>query len=127
MPFDVAQGSPVAIASTTFHPEAGCNWLGVAGQVLDMSGAPVTTGVIIQLSGVIGGEFKEITSLTGVAPQYGPAGYEIYLGDKPVASNGTLWVQLLDQAGLPMSEKIFFDTSDDCDHNLIFINFKQVK
>ncbi len=127
MPFIVAQGSPVAISSAAFYPELGCNWMGVAGQVLDLSGAPVATGVVIQLSGVLGGQFLEMTSLTGVAPQYGPAGYEFFLLDKPIASNRTLWVQLLDQAGLPMSEKIYFETFDACEKNLIYINFRQVR
>ena len=101
--------------------------MGVAGQVLDLSGAPVSTGVVIQLSGVYGGTFVEKTSLTGIAPQYGPAGYEFYRGDTPTASNNTLWVQLLDQAGAPLSEKINFETYEDCERNLVFINFKQVR
>lgn len=127
MPYDVAPGSPVAISSVTFHPEAGCNWMGVAGQVLDLSGAPVSTGVVIQLSGVYGGQFVEKTSLTGIAPQYGQAGYEFYLGDTPIASNETLWVQLLDQAGAPLSSKIYFQTFEDCERNLVFLNFKRVR
>ncbi len=127
MPYDLAPGSPVAISSVAFPPEAGCNWMGVAGQVLDLSGAPISTGIVIQLSGVYGGTFVEKTSLTGIAPQYGLAGYEFYLGDKPIASNKTLWVQLLDQAGAPISEKVFFETYGDCERNLIFINFKQVR
>jgi hypothetical protein len=125
MPYDVAPGSPVAISSAAFHPEAGCNWIGVAGQVLDMTGAPVSTGVVIQLSGVFNGQFIEKTSLTGIAPQYGQAGYEFYLGDTPTASNKTLWVQLLDQAGAPLSDKIYFETYGECGRNLTFINFKQ--
>jgi len=127
MPYDVASGSPVAISSVTFHPEAGCYWMGVAGQVLDISGAPVSTGVVIQLSGVIGGDFVDITSLTGIAPQYGQSGYEFFLGDRPIASNNTLWVQLIDQAGRALSEKIYFETFDDCSRNLVFINFKQLR
>lgn len=127
MPFAVGQGSPIAISSLPFHPDEACNWMGVAGQVLDMSGAPVSTGVQIWLGGVLGGTLREIPSLTGTARQYGEAGYEIYLADHPIASNGTLWVQLLDQAGLPMSEKVFFDTYNDCEKNLVFINFKQVR
>jgi hypothetical protein len=126
-PFVVSQGSPTAISSVTFHPEEGCNWMSVAGQVLDMSGAPISTGVIIQLGGVLQGQYIEKTSLTGVAPQYGQAGYEIFLADEPVATTRTLWVQLLDQAGLPLSQKVYFDTYSDCEKNLIFVNFKQVR
>ncbi len=125
-PFNVDQGSPVAISSVTFHPEAGCEWMSVAGQVLDMSGAPLT-GVVIKLSGVLGGSFREETSLSGVAPQYGQAGYEFFLADEPIASNKTLWLQLFDVAGLPMSDKVYFQTYQDCDKNLIFVNFRQVR
>ncbi|MBN1537294.1 MAG: hypothetical protein JW908_11225 [Anaerolineales bacterium] len=127
MPFALNAGSPVAISSVAFHPEAGCNWMGIAGQVLNMSGAPVSTGVIIRVSGELGGVKKDITSLTGTARQYGEAGYEIVLGTTPIESRNSLWVQLLDQAGLPMSPRVVFDTYASCDQNLIFITFKQIK
>jgi hypothetical protein len=58
---------------------------------------------------------------------YGPGGYEFELGEGPVASTQTLWVQLLDQAMLPLSDKIYFDTFSECDKNLILINFNQVR
>jgi hypothetical protein len=127
MPFALNDGSPVAISSVAFHPEAGCNWMGIAGQVLNMSGAPVSTGVIVRVGGELAGVKKDITSLTGTARQYGEAGYEIVLGASPTQSSSNLWVQLLDQAGLPMSPRIVFDTYASCDQNLIFITFKQIK
>jgi hypothetical protein len=127
VPFELSNGSPVAIASLGFHPEAGCNWMGVAGQVLDMTGAPISTSVVVHLGGILGGENKDITSLSGTAKQYGDAGYEIVLTSKPIASEGTLWVQLLDQAGLPLSGQVYFDTNNTCDKNLVFINFRQVR
>ncbi len=127
MPFALNAGSPVAISSVAFHPDAGCNWTGIAGQVLNMSGAPVSTGVIIRVGGELASVKKDITSLTGTARQYGEAGYEIVLGTTPTDSTSSLWVQLLDQAGLPMSPKVFFDTYASCDRNLIFITFKQIK
>ena len=125
-PFDVQQGSPVAVANI-FHPELGCAWMGVGGQAVDMSGSPVT-GLVIRLGGVLGGKFvPEMTSLTGIAIDYGRAGYEFKLADEPIASQDTLWVQLLDQAGIPLSDKIYFDTYAECEKNLIIINFKQVR
>jgi len=125
--FTVDVGSPVAISSLAFHPEAGCNWLSVAGQVLNASGAPVSTGVVVQLGGELDGRRMDIPSLSGVAPQFGPSGYEIKLADYPTASNDTLWIQLLDQAGIPMSDKVYFSTYEDCTQNLIIINFRQVQ
>jgi hypothetical protein len=126
MAFEVQQGNPVAISSAAFRPDQGCNWMGVGGQALDLSGAPVQS-LIVQLGGVLDGEIIEQLTMTGTATQYDRGGFEFILADKPVASSNTLWIQLLDQAGLPLSEKIYFDTFNDCDKNLIVINLKQVR
>ena len=127
MPFVISPGTPVSTSSQVFHPEAGCDWFGVAGQVFDLSGAPVSQQQV-QIGGTLAGSPVAMLSLTGLANAYGSAGfYEFNLGDKPIASNGTLWVQLLDQAGLELSEKIYFETFDSCEKNLIFVNFKQLR
>jgi hypothetical protein len=126
-PFIVGPGTPVGTSSLAFHPDAGCNWMGIAGQVFDLSGAPVS-GQQVRVSGSLLGAPIDLLSLTGVTTAYGTNGfYEFTLGEKPVNSTGTLWVQLLDQSGLPMSDKIYFDTYEACDKNLIFVNFKQVR
>lgn len=127
MPFVVGAGTPIGTSSLAFHPEAGCNWMGVAGQVFDLSGAPVT-GQQVRLGGTLLGAPMDLLTLTGLTTAYGTNGfYEFPLGDKPVATSGTLWVQLLDQSGIPMSDKVYFDTYADCEKNLIFVNFKQVR
>ena len=127
MPFDVSPGTPVSTSSAAFHPEVGCDWMGVAGQVFDLSGAPIS-GQQVRIGGFLGGKAVDMLTLSGLTSAYGTAGfYEFTLGEELIASNGSLWVQLLDQAGLAMSEKIFFDTFDSCDKNLIFVNFKQVR
>jgi hypothetical protein len=127
MPFEVSAGTPVSTSSAAFHPESGCEWMGVAGQIFDLSGAPIS-GQQVRIGGFLGGKPVDMLTLTGLTSSYGTAGfYEFTLGEVPVASNGSLWVQLLDQAGLAMSEKVFFETFDTCDKNLIFINFKQVR
>lgn len=125
LPFEL-RNKPDTIASTIMHPDLGCKWTGVGGQVFDLQGAPMV-GVTVQMGGRFGGSEVYLLSLTGTAIQYGPAGYEFTLGDKPAASNQTLWVQLLDQAGLPLSDKVTFETYDDCSKNLVLINFKQVR
>jgi hypothetical protein len=125
--YEVQKGSPVAVQNI-YHPELECAWMGVGGQVLDLSGAPVV-GLIIQLGGSLPGIAlpTPMMSLTGVALNYGPSGFEFQLAGKPVASKKTLWTQLLDQEGLPVSDRVFFDTYADCNRNLILINFKQVR
>jgi len=45
----------------------------------------------------------------------------------PQNTNDALYVQLLDQAGLPISEQITFDTFADCSKNLILIRFQKVR
>jgi hypothetical protein len=126
-PYEVRTGSPKAIPNI-YHPELACSWMGVGGQVVDMSDAPVT-GLIIRLGGRAQGvSIQDNTyTLTGVALNYGRSGYEFKLADQPVASRQALWIQLLNQAGVPLSEPLYFDTFESCEQNLIIIDFKQVR
>jgi len=120
------QSAPSAVDGTLFSADHGCNWMGVAGHVVDLEGRPLS-GLIVQLSGVLGQSLINETSLTGLAPQYGKDnGYEFTLANTPSDSHATLWVRLVDQSYLPLSPKIRFDTYSDCSKNLILINFKQV-
>ena len=64
--------------------------------------------------------------MTGLAPQYGQGGFEFTLANQLIATTGTLWIQLLDQQNLPLSERIYFDTYNDCEKNLVIIYFNQV-
>ncbi len=124
--YDVRQGSPKAIPNI-YHPELACNWMGVGGQAIDMNNSPVT-GLIIRLGGSLPGVIipPHLMSLTGVALDYGRAGYEFKLADTPIASKHSLWIQLLDQAGVPVSNQVFFDTYSSCEQNLIIIDFRRV-
>jgi hypothetical protein len=126
-PYEVRAGSPRAIPNI-YHPELGCAWMGVGGQVVDMNDAPVI-GLIVRLGGSAPGvSIQENTfSLTGVALSYGRAGYEFKLADLPVASRNALWIQLISQAGAPLSERVYFSTYNSCEQNLILIDFKQVR
>jgi len=73
--------------------------------------------------GILSGNPIELTTVSGVSPDYGKAGYEFVLGDVPLTSNREIYIQLLDEAGLPMSEKVFLVTSTDCEKNLILVRF----
>lgn len=121
------EGAPVAMANTVFHPGDSCDWQGVAGRVVDLQGKPVV-GVLIRLTGYFDGRTIDMNTLTGgAAAWYGESGYEFILGYKPLDSNGTLAVQLVDQALMPISGRVIFNTYTDCSKNLILINFKQVR
>lgn len=115
-----------AIDSTIFRPNYGCDWAGVAGQVFDLQGRPVM-GVRVWLRGTYNYQQIDILSLTLESSPYGPSGFEFTLGDEPVESYGNLSIQLLDQANIPISDRIYFNTYADCSKNLIIMNFKQVR
>jgi hypothetical protein len=125
MAFVMQEGNPQYIPNI-YHPDAGCSWMGVGGQVIGLNGGPVLY-LSIKLGGSLNGEAIELITISGTAPQYGQAGYEFKLSDQPVDSVQNLYVELLDQADLPLSEKYYFDTFNDCEKNLILINFKQMR
>ena len=116
-------GTPVWMGNS-LHPEAGCNWMGIAGQVFDIQSTPIKD-LVLTVGGELNGELVNRVGLTGIAPQYGEGGYEVRLADRPIASSQTLWVQILDLQGRPLTDKIYFDTLDDCERNLVLINFVQ--
>jgi hypothetical protein len=120
------QGDPKAIDATLLDSSHGCTWMGVGGRVYDLAGGPATK-IEVQLFGILDSKLLNETSLTGTAIQYGPSGYEFTLGNKTIASKQRLSIQLLDQSGVPLSDKIFFDTFSECPKNLMIINFKQVR
>lgn len=114
------------VDSTYYHPEVGCNWMGVAGQAVDINNAPVLY-LAVHISGTLGGKFIDYTGATGTASNYGRSGFEFYLGDKPLASTNSLTIQLTDQQSLPLTDPIKLTTYNDCSRNLVLIRFKQVR
>ena len=125
MSFELQPGDPQAIPARVYHPGIGCNFMGVSGQALDVRDNAVE-GMVVQLGGTLEGRtFATQTTLTGLVLS-SDGRYEFTIADHPITSKNTLWVQLLDQSGLvSMSAKIYFDTFDDCERNLIIVNFRQ--
>ncbi|MCJ7717655.1 MAG: hypothetical protein MUO54_14210 [Anaerolineales bacterium] len=109
------------------HEDLGCNWLGVAGQIFD-SGGQVQKDIIIKAGGDINGN-KVVEDMTmplsnpGIDQAYGPGGFELTLGTAPADTDLTAWVQLYNLAGDPISERIYLVTYNDCQKNLILMNF----
>lgn len=119
--FAVQEGSPMFLLNFA-NPSTGCDWMGVAGQVFDeenheIQGLTIFSGTLSDESG------QEWTSVTGSALAYGPGGYEIQLSDTPVETSQTYWIEIRDQDGTALSDRFFFDTHEDCERNLILINF----
>ena len=106
------------------HADAGCDWLGIAGQVFNSEMEAVGNLVVI-VGGTLDGNPIDILTMTGMAPDYGAGGYEFVLSSAPVASEGTIWVQVLGLDGQPLTAKIYLDTHGECMENLILLNFIQ--
>ena len=123
-PFSAIVSPP--ISSTIFHPEAACNWLGVVGTVVDSKNGDVLYQTI-QLLGTLNGKPVELKTVSGIFPVLGKSGFEFFLGTVPISSNHTLYLRLLDQAGLPLSDNIYIDTYNDCNKNMIVVRFKKNK
>lgn len=114
-------GVPI-LTQNFISPEDGCNWVGVAGQVFGLDGLPAN-GRIIELHGEFNGGNIILATTSGSSLQMGPGGYEMQIGDHPVATQGSLYLQLIDANAEPVSRKIFFNTGSSCDKNLTIINF----
>lgn len=120
-PYVVQEGSPVYMPNFA-HPDAGCNWLGVAGQVFDAEGLGVENLVVVA-GGTLDGASIDLISMTGSASAYHDGGYEIVLSSTVVESGGTVWVQVKGLDGIPLTPKIYLNTHAVCLENLILLNF----
>jgi hypothetical protein len=123
-PFSVSSVNAIESVIIPHLLDVGCNWQGVGGTVDDQNSSPII-GIVVRLAGTYDGKSVELTTVSGISPEYGKSGFEFVLGDTPMNSRDKLYVQLLDQAGLPLSEKVYFDTSSDCNENLVLVRFKK--
>jgi hypothetical protein len=114
------------VESTLIHPEMACNWAGVGGTVTDSNNSHLI-GMVVVLRGTLDGKTVDLTTVTGINKEYGPSGYEFVLGSAPVASSKTLYVQLVDQSGIPLSDKVEISTSTECTKNLVLVRFKKTR
>ncbi|HAV78220.1 MAG TPA: hypothetical protein DCX53_12800 [Anaerolineae bacterium] len=116
--------SVTQVASTLIHPEFECNWAGIGGTVVDENNSPVI-GTVVVLRGFLSGSSVEQQNLSGINKEYGSSGFEFVIGNAPIASNKTLYVQLVDLNNIPLSAKVELTTSVDCSKNLILVRFKK--
>jgi hypothetical protein len=104
--------------------DQGCSWQGIGGTVDDTNNSPII-GMVIRVVGTLSGKSVNLTTVSGVSPDYGKSGFEFVLGTLPASSEKTLYLQLLDQAGLPLSDNVYIDTFSDCKKNLVLVRFKK--
>lgn len=99
--------------------DAGCDWLGVGGQVLDVYGVGLP-GIMVK---VWAGGWQG-TSVSDSKPEYGPGGWEVYLAPSP--KDGTWNCQVVNGTGVGISPVVVLVTyAGDCNRNLVLISFKK--
>ncbi len=119
--FEYTTQMPTPLFTTNFaHLEEGCNWLGMSGQIFDINNQPVE-GMVVVVTGRAGYAIPAALAYSGLAPTYGPGGYEVFLGDENLG--GEYKVQLFDPEGTPLSSEVTVSVPAGCDSNLIIINF----
>jgi hypothetical protein len=122
-PLSVQIGSPIAVKNFVY-PDLGCNWWGVAGQVLDKKGQPIVDAVV-EVGGTLDGQPFFGIAITGESTAYGPGGYEVKLGENPLQTDGIFWALVYDLDGKVISSPTYFSTFADCNRNLVLLNFVQ--
>ncbi len=121
--FEVQTGSPVYVTNFV-HPQAACNWQGVAGQVFTRQGLPLV-GYVVRVSGVYNGQPVNLLGLTGLVENtpYGPGSFELVLGSQALDTQDVLYIQLFEPSGTEVSAPVGLTTYSSCSKNLLIINF----
>lgn len=123
-PFALQPGNPVRIPNIA--NAAGCDWMGVGGQVFSLENDPILE-IGVHLGGELQGEPIDLDALTGSATDIGPSGYVFDLADHPIGSDGSIWIQLNDGSGTPLSDQVNVSTSNNCSENFVMVNWRQVR
>jgi hypothetical protein len=103
-----------------FANGAGCNWQGIAGQVINGQGEAVV-GVQVK---VTGDNTAELSTISGSNTLYGASGWEIKVGDtlNNFRYQVSLWI-----GGVQVSEAVPVVFPGSCQQNLALINFVQTR
>lgn len=126
LPF-ILFGEPETMSNEVLRPQLDCDWLVIAGQVWDLQGDPVTDSVSVHLFGELDGYVVDQYRTPGTETAYGESGYEFALEGFVVDSTETLYIQLVDENNFALSNPYLVQTYNDCQQNLILVNFKQVR
>lgn len=112
--------------STNRRADTSCASMYVAGTAMDSKNSPAQ-GFQVKLGGSVPGKafVPALTTLTGISQIYGQSGFEFDLKIQPVDSSKSLWIQLFDLSGAPVSEQYQLKTYKDCKKNLILVSFQQ--
>jgi len=117
-PFTRSDTSPFYLQN--FANNAGCEWMGIAGEVLDLNRNPVAAG-LYQVH--VWGSGIDARVAVGSAPDYSPSGWEQFLFNLPVIRDYN--VQLETVNGTAVSQIYSVQTRASCNQNLVRFDFVQ--
>lgn len=117
-PFTKTDTSPFYLQN--YANSAGCNWLGIAGEVLDLNRNPVPPG---QYRVHVWGNGVEQRPNVSGAPAYSPSGWEQFVSNSPVVRDYN--VQLETENGTAVSQVYTIQTRASCNQNLVRVDFVQ--
>jgi len=112
---------PFTYEITYETPYYGCQWMGVAGNIQDIDGNPLS-GYPVHIWG--GGIDVVVTS--GSKQMYGDAGWEQFFSNQPMEANGVFRVQLHsrdDPNHPPISQEIVLNFAGYCSQSMAQIIF----
>lgn len=116
--FTKSDNSPYYLQN--FANDAGCQWLGVAGEVLDLNRNPVPANSYVVH---VWGNDVDVKLAVGSAPEYSPSGWAQTLFNSPIVRDYN--VQLETPNGTAVSQVYAIQTRASCNQNLLKIDFVQ--
>lgn len=117
-PFTKSDNSPFYLQN--YANSAGCDWLGIAGEVLDLNRKPVIAG---QYKVHVWGSGVDQRPMVGGAPAYSPSGWEQFVSNAPAIRDYN--VQLETTSGTAVSQVYTVQTRASCNQNLVRLDFIQ--
>jgi hypothetical protein len=103
------------------HPVQLCDWMGVAGTVVDLEGRHVA-GAFVHIWGL--GGVDELVAV-GANPRYGASGWELRLGRAQIVGNWNVQLVASPDKQMPLSDIYTISMPGDCDRNLALVRFQQ--
>ena len=114
-------GNRVVFTPQFTHPELGCAWQGLGGQITGLNGEPLV-GYTVRVEGITDPSLV-LTTVSGGETAYGPSGWEIKVTDGP---NTFVYRVTLYQNNRRVSDPKLVSFPGDCNRNLAVMNFNQL-
>jgi hypothetical protein len=110
-----------AMITLQVHPVQVCDWMGVAGTVVDLQGKPAL-GEFVRVWGL--GDVDQVVAV-GANPVYGSSGWEVRLARSQIVGNWNVQLVASLDAKIPLSDIYTISMPGDCKRNLALVRFQQ--